>query len=709
MISEQALAAGAWLPRCSTYLRTVALAGALVAGQAGMVGSALAADDDLLLDAGGDASLLEESGGDDLLSGEGGDELLSGGGGDELLSGEGGDELLSGEGGDELLSGEGDDDLLSGEGGDELLSGESDDELLSGEDALLGGEEEPVSEQARREETEEGAAEAHAALFLENRFPSATTCKTCHPRHFEEWAVSQHAYAQISPVFNAMHATILKRTNGTNGDFCIRCHTPVGMNLGESVFMSNMDRHPTSREGVTCITCHRLKQEYGKISGRLPIVEGDITQPVYGPTGDENLKAALENPDIRVTADPEGRGRKIHGEVEKYSFLSEPGFCGTCHDVTLVNGFRLEEAFSEYKMSPAAKRGETCQDCHMSTDPGVASGYAFGPAAEVGGVETTPRKLTNHMFVGPDHSVVHPGIFPLSEEAMRMASMREWLSFDYQAGWGTDAFEDQVAFDYPFPERWSSVDDRYDARVIIERQLKRLEHIAAQRKRLLQNAYLFGGAVVEQADSDGLRFKVQVRNGTDGHNVPTGFTGERLVWLRVTVTDARGEVIFRSGDLDPNGDVRDLHSLYVHNGELPLDSQLFNLQSKFITRNVRGGEREQVLAVNFSPDPLPFLRPDTRPTVLTGRTLGARIHKQGIEPNGHRWAKYRVGPDALTGHPPYRARVEMVAAMIPVNLVHEIQEVGFDYGMSPRDVAEGVLAGHQVLWEKDIPLEEGAQ
>ena len=38
----------------------------------------------------------------------------------------------------------------------------------------------------------------------------------------------------MSVVFNAMHGTVLKITNGTNGDFCIRCHTPVGMNLGEA-------------------------------------------------------------------------------------------------------------------------------------------------------------------------------------------------------------------------------------------------------------------------------------------------------------------------------------------------------------------------------------------------------------------------------------------------------------------------------------------
>ena len=71
----------------------------------------------------------------------------------------------------------------------------------------------------------------HEVLFSENRFPSATLCADCHPDHYREWSVSAHAYAQMSPVFNAMHGTVLKLTNGTNGDFCIRCHTPVGMNL----------------------------------------------------------------------------------------------------------------------------------------------------------------------------------------------------------------------------------------------------------------------------------------------------------------------------------------------------------------------------------------------------------------------------------------------------------------------------------------------
>ena len=179
------------------------------------------------------------------------------------------------------------------------------------------------------------ADEEHEKLFLENRFPSATTCATCHPDHYREWSVSPHAYAQMSPVFNAMHGTILQLTNGTNGDFCIRCHTPVGMNLGEPEFMSNIDRHPTSREGVTCIVCHRVNKAYGKLSGRLAIVEGDLFEPVYGPQGNDELERVLDSGDYRVNTERGRAGRAIHTRADKFFQLSTSGFCGTCHDVNL--------------------------------------------------------------------------------------------------------------------------------------------------------------------------------------------------------------------------------------------------------------------------------------------------------------------------------------------------------------------------------------
>jgi hypothetical protein len=556
-----------------------------------------------------------------------------------------------------------------------------------------------------QEEPPLSADQEHEKLFEETRFPSATTCATCHPQHYREWSVSPHAYAQMSPVFNAMHGTVLKLTNGTNGDFCIRCHTPVGMNLEEPEFMSNMDRHPTSREGVTCIVCHRVNKAYGKLSGRLAIVEGDLFEPIYGPTGNSEVERVIDSSDYRVNSERGKAGRAIHGRAEQFFTLTQSGFCGTCHDVNLINGFRLEEAFSEFKTSPAAKEKVSCQDCHMGKEPGVNSGYDEGPAAVVGGNPTRKRKVTDHMFIGPDYSVIHPGIFPHNTAASELATIRQWLTFDWEAGWGTDDFEADLPEGYRFPQHWQAPDDRYDARDILTENQELLALANRQRKKILQAGYKLGEIVVDREDDrKGLAFRVAVENGTNGHGVPTGFDAERLVFLQVDVTDADGEVIFRSGDLDPNGDVRDNHSLYVHNGELPLDRQLFSLQSRFVTRMVRGGEREQVVAINYSPDPLPFLRPSTSSTILTGRPAGARKHKQNIEPLGRRWARYRIPPELLTGRPPYRAEVRLVAGMIPVNLVNFIKIVGFDYGMSAKDVAERVVAGHQVLWKKELEL-----
>jgi len=554
--------------------------------------------------------------------------------------------------------------------------------------------------------TPEDAAAVHENLFAENSYPSASTCVTCHPKQFEEWSVSQHAYSQLSPTYLSLSNKINALASGSNGDFCLRCHTPVGANLGESPFMSNLDRHPTSREGVTCVVCHRINKRYNKASGRLALVEGGLTAPIFGPKGNEIMEDVLENTkDFKVQVDPDKPGRKIHGVVKQFTSLSDPIFCGTCHDVTLFNGFRLEEAYSEYRTSPAAARGVTCQDCHMGKIQGKVSGYDFGPAAVVGGVPTKSRKITSHFFAGPDYSLIHPGIFPHNAEAQQMATLREWLTFNVEAGWGTDEFEDKIGEDFKFPERWVAIDDRYDAREIIDYQLERLDWATEKRLEVLRIGYVLGDVITEKSNKSGIAFKVQVRNGTDGHNVPTGFTGERLVWLEVTVTDSEGKIVFLSGDRDPNFDLRDGHSSYVHAGEVPLDPFLFSLQSYFVTQNGRGGEIEQVIPIPYPVTALPRVLPSTLSLIFTGEPATERNHKRGIEPNGERWAKYRVEASALTGKGPYTAKIKLISQPAPANLILAIQDVGFDYGMTAVDVGVAMVKGAQTLWTREVKFD----
>ena len=117
-----------------------------------------------------------------------------------------------------------------------------------------------------------------------------------------------------------------------------------------------------------------------------------------------------------------------------------------------------------------------------------------------------------------------------------------------------------------------------------------------------------------------------------------------------------------------------------------------------------GGEREQVLPTPFSLDALPFMRPDPAPLFFLGRPFAMRKQKHGIEPLGKRWATYEVPACNLTGKAPYCVDVKLVAGMIPVNLVHAVAPMGFEYGMSPRLVADRVVAGHVVLHEKQVFL-----
>ncbi len=573
---------------------------------------------------------------------------------------------------------------------------------------------------------EQAIDQAHAATFIDDPFPSAEKCRNCHPGHYREWASSMHAYGQLSPVFGAMNNAINGLTNGTNGDFCIRCHNGVGMAVDEPVVMSNMDRRPASREGVTCVVCHRVDQNWGKGAGRRALTEGDVAAPIVGPGGNAILADVLANPETfgalsgSIEA-PNSRARVVHGEVTPRFFQSTSSMCASCHDVLAPTGFRLEDAFSEFKNSPAAReKGQSCQDCHMGKIQGVAAGYAVGPAAQVGNVSTPPRKRTNHAFAGPDYSIVHPGLFPHNPEAIKeenpdfirfrvvegLATMREWLGFDHEAGWGTVEFENEVAEDYPFPEPWKNQARRFRARDILNDQFKALEQARSLRHQVLRAGYKLGEIEDLGSSRGGISFRALVSNGTDGHGVPTGFDAERLVFVRVAVIDREGVVVFVSGDFDPNGDVRDSHSVYVHNGEVPLDRQLFSLQTKFITRNVFGGEREQVLAIPYSLTPLVYVRPATRPFNVLGRPLGARKHKQNLSSrNGARWANYKVSGRALTGNGPYRIKMELVSGMVPVNLVHAISPYGFDYDLSAREVADRVVAGHTVIQQRETVID----
>jgi len=515
----------------------------------------------------------------------------------------------------------------------------------------------------------------HEEVFSASLFPSAIQCAKCHQQIFDEWASSSHAYASISPMFHKFEDAINRLSQGTIGYFCLRCHAPVATTVGLRRDQPIWDGPRVFREGVTCIACHHIQEVTVKTNGERRIEPGPITDPVTGAGSGEGIEAAIKYKDhFKVKTDPDDKslGQLIHKRIYKFQEIAESSFCVSCHQVAVQPGIKLEVVWDQYRASPACREGVTCQDCHMGKVPGVAEGYSLGPAAVVDGRVINPlRKHSNHMFYGPGYSIAHPGTFP-HDPAQDRWTIDQWLDFNWRGGWGTDEFEDKIAdgvMTFQFPQVWANADDRYDARDIVDKNLKKLEYKRQIRRQVLENgSHIDGPFFVSQPTvGKAIAFHYCVINKSTGHNMPSGSLGAQpQLWLNTVLTGPDGQRLWESGYLDSNGDLADWHSLDVLDRKIPIDKQLFNLQTKFLTTNVKGTDREMYLPVNFDIDQLPFLRPAAQPVTVLNHPPFIRMEGHSIPALGSRKAKYRIPSDLVQQPGTYRLSVRMRSRAEPI-------------------------------------------
>jgi hypothetical protein len=367
--------------------------------------------------------------------------------------------------------------------------------------------------------------------FTSADFASAESCGSCHPVHFDEWRQSMHAYAAQSPVFDAMTAKAYRDSAGEIGDFCAACHAPLGRIDGDPGFLTAAERGPKALEGITCVVCHQATHHNGIVGNEGIVLDPDT--PLQGPFADASTAGHPVGTDALTTT-------------------SE--LCGSCHDVFLFPSLRIEEAYTEFLESPAARDGQRCQDCHMSPTPGVPSDRDIGPIAvdPMGRVTWPDRARSSHRFVGPDYSLIDtfpPTADPAADRAAALERTAELL----RAAVALDDVQTTTA---------TGVTD----------------------------------------------LRLSLVNLTTGHRVPTGFTSERQLWVAVEGRRADGTLCYQTGDLDRLGDLRDQHAATVQSGERELDVDLVNLQSKNIQL-----ERFYEASGEYDPDSFPVVGEATFP------------------------------------------------------------------------------------------------
>ncbi len=289
-------------------------------------------------------------------------------------------------------------------------------------------------------------------------------CITCHPTHVREWRISNHAYAAVDPVFHAMVRLGQKQSEGRLGQFCVQCHSPAGLALGETPvretpdgFVQDFSRlSDAAKQGVSCDICHTVTS----------INEPRNARMVYTPNG--VMRATIRDP--KPTAAHISEYSPLHGKSE---------LCGSCHNVTNPAGAPIEETFDEWAGSAIAAT-KNCQDCHMPV-------YT-GPAA----VDGPERQVHRHTFVGVDVSLLPEDEFPGYEEL----------------------------------------------RGLTRDLLRRASEMTIEARPQTRD------------------IAVNITN-LAGHRLPSGATAERQMWLEVLVHTMDRELVFESGTLDPNQDIRD--------------------------------------------------------------------------------------------------------------------------------------------------------
>ena len=171
----------------------------------------------------------------------------------------------------------------------------------------------------------------------------------CHGAFVQTWQKSMHAKALSDPIYQTKQAQGQKATGGKLGNFCNSCHGPVATMSGEINGTDMSKLSPSSAAAISCDFCHQVD------GSRL------------SPPRDASYSMSTDGKRLGPLADA-----KAPHPWAGSDFIKTSEFCGNCHNVTHPgNGTHLEGTFGEWKKSPYAAQGVTCQDCHMTPGPGV--------------------------------------------------------------------------------------------------------------------------------------------------------------------------------------------------------------------------------------------------------------------------------------------------------------------------------------------------
>ncbi len=329
----------------------------------------------------------------------------------------------------------------------------------------------------------------------------------CHSDILAEWEPSAHRYASSDVAFQAVQRLMLADVGAEATRYCAGCHDPIALLSGSKNVNVKGLTSPGADEGVSCVVCHSIVTT--DVRGNADYT---LDQPVRYVGEDKDGALNKWVSDFLIRAYPQQ-----HKETFARPLYKTAEYCGACHkqfideEVNRIGWVQLQNQYDNWRKSRWYHEGDatktiTCRECHMplsgSTDPASGDTADYNRSDDDG-------KHRSHRFLGANQ--VMPILMDLPRAKEHVELIEAWLRGEIEV-----------------PE----IADKWTSGPVI-----RLE--------------LVGPEQVEPGDR--VDVQVIVTNSKTGHGFPTGPLDIIRSWVELTVTDDRGEVVHRSGQMDEEG------------------------------------------------------------------------------------------------------------------------------------------------------------
>jgi hypothetical protein len=272
---------------------------------------------------------------------------------------------------------------------------------------------------------------------------------------------------------------------------------------------------------------------------------------------------------------------------------TEDQFCTQCHSSVGTRGGECVSGFSFEELSPIVQEGVTCESCHKisSVERMYNAGHTLDPTGPLrGGIEDPIDNAFHESAYSGDHKTSE--LCGSCHDVVETSGLE--LERPYEE-WTTSpaALDGQVCQDCHMPaydgqasvggpertlheHRWVGVD--LPATEAFLADTEAVEAGRARIQELLEGSATLSLSADPAPPGEVVDLHVTLSNEIGAHNFPTGTTFIRQAWVEVIVSDAAGNVVYETGTLDANGDLRDHWSEVEPYG----DKDLISLSSGFI-------------------------------------------------------------------------------------------------------------------------------